>query len=238
MKDTYLPAAVWTYPDVIGLFFGGLLGSVLAIAIGTAINGGEMANVPLLIASSAGQALTTFGILAYMSRSRGTASWDLDFGLRFQASDALGLLYGVGLQVAVLFLVQLPLAWLLGIEEPPEQDVSLIAGEASSLGAKAAIFVVLVILAPLIEELIYRGVLLSRLRRGFSVHAAVAISALVFSCIHLIDPDAAFVVPGLFVIGLVLGYQAIYKGRIGLAVATHAGVNLLAAIVILADLDV
>ena len=238
MNDKYLPAAVWTYPDVLGLFFGGLAGSVFLIVIATALNGAELSSVPQLIAAATGQAAAIVGILAYMSKTRGTASWDLDFGLRFKASDLLGILYGFGLQIAVLLLVQVPLAWLLSIEDPPEQDVSLIAGEASSLVAKVAVFIVLVILAPLTEELVYRGVLLSRLRRGFSKHAAVAISALVFSGIHLVDPSAAFVVPGLFVIGLVLGYQALHTDRIGLAITTHAGVNLLAAIAILADLDV
>jgi membrane protease YdiL (CAAX protease family) len=71
-----------------------------------------------------------------------------------------------------------------------------------------------------------------------SANSAIAISAAVFAGIHLIDPNALFVVPGLFVIGLVLGYQALKTGRIGLAVMTHAGVNLLAAVALLADLDV
>ena len=93
-------------------------------------------------------------------------------------------------------------------------------------------------MAPVAEELLFRGVLLSRLRRGLGPATSVAISAALFSCIHLIDPDAAFVVPGLFIIGLVLGWQALRTGRIGLSIMTHAGVNLLAAIALLLDLGV
>jgi membrane protease YdiL (CAAX protease family) len=66
----------------------------------------------------------------------------------------------------------------------------------------------------------------------------VIVSASVFAGIHLIDPDAIYVVPGLFVIGLVLGYQALHTGRLGLSIMTHAGVNLLAAIALLLDLEV
>lgn len=239
MTDRYLPAAVWTYPDGIAIFFGGLLGSVFALSIAIAINGGEqLSDVGVLGVSSAGSAAITLGILAYLSRRRGSGSWDLDFGLRFKTRDAWGLLYGMGLQIAVVLVVQLPLLKLLNLENPPEQDVAQIAGEASSLPTKALVFVLVVILAPLTEELLYRGVLLSRVRRDFSRHAAVLISAAVFAGIHLIDPNAILAVPGLFVIGVVLGYQALHTGRIGLTIATHAGVNMLAAIAILSGMNV
>lgn len=236
--DKYLPASVWTFPDVILLFFGGLLGSLVFITVGAIFNGGEIEGVPLLLVSSVAQALTIIGILHYMSRTRGTASWDLDFGFRFEARDAFGLLYGAGLQLAVAFFVTLPLIWLLGLEDPPEQDVTAIAGEASSLIARIAIVLMVVVIAPLTEELVYRGVLLARLRRGLSARVSVAVAALVWSGIHLVDPDAAPFIPGLFVIGLVLGYQALRTNRIGLSIMTHAGVNLLAAIAILAGFDI
>lgn len=238
MKDAYLPASVWTYPDAIAVFFGGLLGSVLIIAFGVALNGGNvLPDVTLLLVSTSGQALAQVGMLLYMSRTRGTSSWELDFGFRFETRDIGGLVYGVGLQIAVVVAVQIPIAWLLQIENPPEQDVATVAGEASSLVTKVLVFLVLVVVAPVIEELLFRGVLLSRLRRDFSPHAAVAITAGVFSGVHLIDPNAVFAVPGLFVIGLVLGYQALHTGRIGLSIASHAGVNLLAALAILANFN-
>lgn len=241
MKDTgpYLPGSVSTYGDAAVLFFGGLIGSLFAIVAAVALNGGEeLADVPLLIVSSLGQAAVMASILLYMSRSRGTGSWDLDFGLRFRSSDWLGLLYGMALQLGVTIFVLLPIIWLFQIDDPPQQDVADIAAGATSLGGRVAVLLVLVVVAPLSEELLYRGVLLSRLRRSYSAHRSVIVNAAVFAGIHLIDPDAIFVVPGLFVIGLVLGYQALHTGRIGLSIMTHAGVNLLAAIALLLDLDV
>lgn len=238
-SEPYLPASVWTFWDATGLFAGGLVGSLVAIALAIAADGGnELEQVPLLLVSSLGQGVVTLGLLAYMSRSRGTGSWGLDFGLRFEIRDLWGLLYGVGLQIAVTVMVLIPLAALLNLDDPPQQDVAEIAEGASSLAARIAVLFVLVVMAPVAEELLFRGVLLSRLRRGLGPATSVAISAALFSCIHLIDPDAAFVVPGLFVIGLVLGWQALRTGRIGLSIMTHAGVNLLAAIALLLDLGV
>jgi membrane protease YdiL (CAAX protease family) len=240
MKETgpYLPGSVWGYGDVVLLFFGGLVGSLVAIALGVAVTGEEVADVPLLILSSVGQASVLVAILAFISKSRGTDSWELDFGLKFERKDWRGLFYGMALQLGVIVLVLLPITWIFQIEDPPQQDVADIAAGATSLGNRLAILVVLVVLAPLTEELIYRGVLLARLRRSYSAHRSVFVSALVFAGIHLIDPDSAFVVPGLFVIGLVLGYQALHTNRIGLSIMTHAGVNLLAAIGLLLGVDV
>jgi membrane protease YdiL (CAAX protease family) len=235
----YLPGSVWTFGDAAALFFGGLVGSLLAIAVAVAITGGEeLATVPLLVVSSIGQACVIFGMLFYMSRSRGTGSWDLDYGFRFAVQDWRGVFLGMGLQIAVTLLVLLPLATILDLEDPPQQDVADIAAGAGSIGARIAVLLILVVVAPVSEELLFRGVLLSRLARAMHPYSAIAVSAALFAGIHLIDPDAAFVVPGLFVIGLVLGYQALRTGRIGLPIMTHAGVNLLAAIALLLDLDV
>jgi len=238
MKETgpYLPGAVWTFGDAGALFFGGLVGSLLAIAVGIGVNGGdELAAVPLLVVSSLGQASVTIGLLVYMSRSRGAGSWDLDFGFRFERSDFVGILYGMGLQLAVILVVLFPLAYLLDIDDPPQQEVADIAAGASSVGGRIAVLFVIVIIAPVLEELLFRGVLLSRLRRAMSPTNAILISSALFAGIHLIDPEALFVVPGLFVIGVVVGYQALRTGRIGLSIMTHAGVNLLAAIALLVD---
>lgn len=237
--ERYLPAAVWTFWDAAGLFVAGLFGSIAAISLGVALNGGEeLGQIPLLLASSIGQAVVTLGLLTYMSRSRGAGSWDLDFGLRFERSDWRGFFYGIGLQLAVTLLVTFPLLLLLGVDDPPEQDVAEIVGSASSLTARLAVAAVVVVVAPLIEEVLFRGVILSRLRRGFGQAAAIAISAALFSVFHLIDPDTRFLVPGLFVIGVVLGMQALRTDRIGLAITTHAGVNLLAVVGLFLDVGV
>jgi membrane protease YdiL (CAAX protease family) len=239
LEQPYLPASVWTYADAAALFFGGLAGAVVAFAVATAVNGGEQpAEVPALVVSSAAQAVVIVGMLVYMSRSRGTGSWDLDFGLRFEGRDWAGVLMGLVLQLVVILLVLLPLALLLGIEDPPQQDVADVAGGAAGMVERIAVLLVIVVVAPLTEEILFRGVLLSRLRRSMKPTSAVTISAALFAGIHLIDPDAAFVVPGPFVIGLVLGYQALRTGRLGLSIMTHAGVNLLAAVALLFDWEI
>ena len=50
-SDPYLPGSVWTFWDASGLFVGGLVGSLVAISLAIAVNGGEeLGQVPLLLA--------------------------------------------------------------------------------------------------------------------------------------------------------------------------------------------
>lgn len=231
MKESgpYLPAAVWTYGDFIGVLISGLAGSAIAIGILAGSNLGSSDSVQLVTATG-GEGVAMIVLLTYLSRRRGTGSFDLDFGLRIRPPDIRGLLIGIILQFVVIFAVLNPMALLLGIQEPPQQDVAGVASGASGIVARLAVGFMIVVVAPLLEEMLFRGVLLSRLRRSMTAGSAITISAAVFAAIHLLDPSAAFVVPGLFVIGLVLGYQALRTGNIGLSIMTHAGVNLAAVI--------
>jgi membrane protease YdiL (CAAX protease family) len=51
--------------------------------------------------------------------------------------------------------------------------------------------------------------------------------------VHLLDPDAIAVVPGLFLLGIALGWVALRRGDLSLAIAMHSGINLLAAVTLL-----
>jgi membrane protease YdiL (CAAX protease family) len=96
-----------------------------------------------------------------------------------------------------------------------------------------------VVLAPVTEELTFRGVLL-KTQSHRSPRMIMVITALVFTVFHLLglDPSrmlsaAAVVLPQLFIIGLVLAWVTLRTKRLGPAIFIHSGFNLLAAIVLL-----
>ena len=99
-------------------------------------------------------------------------------------------------------------------------------------GYSIVVFVLLVVVAPVVEEIVYRGVLLSRLRRSMGPWPAIVVSAGVFAAIHLVDPAAVYAVPGLFLIGVALGWLALSTGDLGVPIAVHAGVNLTAVVLL------
>ena len=85
------------------------------------------------------------------------------------------------------------------------------------------VFAFLVVVAPLTEELLFRGLFLSRLRERYSGGAAVAGSALCFGVFHLLPWQA--VTAGLM--GLFLGWLVLRSGSVFVPMAAHALFNLL-----------
>jgi uncharacterized protein len=84
-------------------------------------------------------------------------------------------------------------------------------------------FLKVVVIAPVIEELIFRGIILHGFRKNYHAATAVIISALLFSLFHL-NP---WQMPATFLLGLLLGWIMIRTRNILLAIIGHAINNLL-----------
>lgn len=140
------------------------------------------------------------------------------------------------IKLSAKYLVLLPFIWMMstylnasvnnllgkwGIDPitqlPPTEETAVIA-----VG-----FILTCIVAPLFEELFYRGVILSLLK-GYGKGAAIIVSAFLFAIGH--NSITIFVSP--FVIGLFLGYVTIKCGSIYPAVLIHFIFNLISWILI------
>ena len=97
----------------------------------------------------------------------------------------------------------------------------------SDFGWWGAFFKVVVI-APVIEELIFRGLILHGLRKNYIAVTAVLISALLFSLFHL-NP---WQMPATFVLGVLLGWLMIRTNSILLAILGHSLNNLIVLLTI------
>lgn len=156
------------------------------------------------------------------SKGRGVIA---DFGLRMRALDApLGLALGVFCQLVVLPLLYAPIFVLTGsdkeaLSRPAEQLAERTDGTFSWL-----LFALLVgILAPVVEELFYRGLLLKALeKRRMPVWAAVLVSSIIFAGMHM----QSLQFPGLLLVGLVAGTLAAITGRLGPSIWLHIGFNM------------
>jgi len=134
---------------------------------------------------------------------------------------------------AVLLGLALPIAggwltrWIAGGHEVV-QDVKQIGG-AASLALRLPLVVVVVSLGPLVEELLFRGALLSALLRRVGAGWAIALSSLLFACVHL--PDLGFLwyaVPNLALLAAGLAWLRLRSGSLWPAVVAHGVNNLLA----------
>jgi uncharacterized protein len=114
-------------------------------------------------------------------------------GLVVEPGDGRYLLLGAILQV-VLAVVFSPIAELVDSDGTTQVVADQIAG-ITDLGLRIAIILLVGLVAPIMEELAFRGVLLSAARRRLGDRAAIAVTALVFSLFHWLGVDLAMPSP-------------------------------------------
>jgi len=227
----------WGLPDVAIAWFAGIGSSLLALPLASTDNAATDQPTVYLLAALILQSVGVVVALVIISRVKGRASLARDFGLvwpldRLTPAAAAGwILAGAALSVAAQVLLA-PISAIADLDEPAQQ-VSRSLQDAS--GAGRLLFALgVVILAPTVEELLFRGALLRAFQRRWSVPVAVFASAAIFGGIHVVaDPGAVYVVPGVMLLGLVAGVAATRYGDLARPVLLHMGFNLLGAVALL-----
>lgn len=116
--------------------------------------------------------------------------------------------------------------WLI---PPPDWIVELVGDLFLAQGRPLSLFFTLVIVAPLTEELLFRGLILRGLLGRFSSWWALVISAGLFSVMHL-NPWQA--VPT-FALGLIFGWFYLRTGSLMPCIAGHALNNFMSLVMML-----
>lgn len=111
---------------------------------------------------------------------------------------------------------------------PVTQDIQQLGGQ-TPFGLRMALVVLVVSLGPLVEELLFRGVLLSALLQRWSVATSVLLTSSLFALVHLSGLQFHwYAVPQLFLLALLLAWLRLKSGSIWPAVVAHGSNNLLA----------
>lgn len=144
-----------------------------------------------------------------------------DFEMRivdgWEAAEAV--MIGIGLQLIVLPLLYWPIGRFVDIDpgESARTIVELVDGPFDVVLLGLAV----VLVAPVVEEIFYRGLLLPALTAATGPVIGVVGSALIFALVH----QQLVVIPGLTVFGLVVAWQTATSGRVGPAILTHMAFN-------------
>jgi membrane protease YdiL (CAAX protease family) len=220
-------AISWRLRDFWLAMFAGLVGAFVATIAVHELDGDMSA---LLIVAALSQYLGHLGTLWWLGRRRGGLE---SLGLSIQPSDLRFIFLGLLLQITVP-LIFFPLANLV-----TEGEGGQIIGDAlrslDATYAKVIMAGVVTVLAPVTEELLFRGVLQRSIGTG---RRAIWITALVFAVFHLVGLSGDFLrslvltMPTFLVIGLVLSYLTARQRRLGPAIFLHSGFNLLALVVL------
>lgn len=212
-----------------------------AIAATTALRGGGDAGIEAAIHATLAQpamqallAILSLGVAApltlWLVRRSWPTLWPLaqppGFGFTLPRQPllfALAVLVGL----AAPFLGALLTEWLAQ-GHTVTQDIQQIGGR-TPLGLRLPLLLLVVGVGPLVEELLFRGVLLSALMRRWPVGWAVAASSLLFALVHLPGLEYQwYALPNLLLLALLLAGLRLRAGSIWPAVLAHGVNNLLA----------
>lgn len=165
---------------------------------------------------------------AVMARRHGL-DWKTQLGWRMRAVDIpAGIASGVLLQLVVMPLLYRPIFWMSratgsgGLSEAdvrrPAQEFVGAAGTPLEIGI---LILMVVVVAPVAEEVCYRGLLQGALSDRLGPPAAVAGSALIFAAMHL----QLLQFPALLLIGVIHGIASARSQRLGFALSSHVSFN-------------
>lgn len=192
-----------------------LVGGQGPVAVSTVI---LVVAMPTLIAA---------GLAILITKLRGNGP-RIDLKLQWSWRGAgLGALFGVGGLV-----IALPAAALWG--EVVGDDASSAAGDVfggvrGSWASAVVVFIVIVFVAPLCEEIVFRGLLWGAVDWRWGRWAALIITTVVFAIAHLEWTRA----PLLLVVALPIGLARLYAGNLTASIVAHQVTNLLPGLVLM-----
>lgn len=215
----------WGVADFVLVMLAGFAG---AFAVALLLLGVELDAATIVVVSSLGMAIG-HGLGFYAILRRRTASLS-DLGFDVRPGDGSFVLLGAALQIFMAIAFS-PLAELVDSDGTTQVVADQIA-TADGLMIKVALVILVGLVAPIMEELAFRGVLLQAVLRRMKPWASVGVTALVFSLFHWLGVDQSNIWAGvitlvqLLIVGVVLGALTLRRGRLGPAILTHAGFNL------------
>lgn len=206
------------------VYVAGSIAATVAIVV-TGHAGDSVGNIPMWVLALNMVAMWTVYVVALPRLLRfEEVSPVVAFRRWFTARDvAVGIPLGIFGQLVLVNLVNWPLSQLFP-DSFSFEEVSQRAEEiaATAPGAWVVLLVFVVVLgAPVVEEIVYRGCLQSNLVTTAGEKIGILLTAIIFAAIHLAPVEF----PGLFVFALVLGIARAKTGTLGLPIITHLAFN-------------
>ncbi len=220
MPDRAAAPLLWRW--VLAFLLANLVSAVVVSAAGHA--GSSPADIPTWVFGAAALAMWSaqMWVVARALESEGVGLVE-GTALTFRVRDLVGIPLGVASQLLLVTAVMWPLARLF----PDTFDPERVAERADDLVSTASggwmilLAGVVVVGAPLVEEIVYRGWLQPRLGAEWGNAIGIGAVAVLFAAVHLQPVEF----PGLLAFAVVLGLARARSGRLGLPVVTHAAFN-------------
>lgn len=210
----------------VAVFLGAwVVSQVVAAIVLVVLHGAETSTDPtftVTVTALAGAWSVQLAAMWLASQRAGSGDVVTDYGIRFRTVDGVGLAIGALCSLVLIRVVYLPLEAIwpdtFSEERLTENAENLVA---RAEGSTWLVVLVVVVGAPLVEELFYRGLLQRSLAARYRDGLVVVVVAALFAVVHFRPVEF----PGLFAIGIVFGVAALRTHRLGMPIAIHAGFN-------------
>jgi membrane protease YdiL (CAAX protease family) len=225
----------WGYGDIIKAIFvvvGGLIASGIPFLILAEIVAGDetVEDDPTAWAIVLGANFAVQALFIGSAWWFGPRKYHLDWGaLGLRRPQRGGVLLVIGLVIAAFGLV---MAWgifleLIGIHP----DTDLPEQTYEDWRPIAALVILSVMLAPIGEEIFFRGFVFGSLWGRWGVALAAVASGLLFSLSHVGNPGYAPVLPSIVAIGVLFALAYVYTGSLVHSIATHLVFNTISVVI-------
>lgn len=215
----------WGLPDaligfMIGLVASSIAGEIVLSATGRDDLDGLSLGTVALLQVPLWLGLAGWPVLVSRRKGNGPVA---DYGLHSRPNQLAGG-FGIGVMAQA---VAVPLLYLPFFELFDSFDADDVSAEARDLTDRASgigvllLVAIVVVGAPIVEEIFYRGLLLRALDRHLPTWAAVGVSALAFGLSHF----QGIQFPALVLFGVLAGVLAVRTGNLGASIAAHVGFN-------------
>lgn len=123
---------------------------------------------------------------------------------------------------------------LLGVTAE-QDDITQEFGSCDEASGIVAAGLLIVVVAPIVEEVFFRGLLFGGLRRRLDFWPAAIVSGLIFGSIHFTGPDTLAIIPQLAVFGIALNWVYERTRSLWFAIFLHAINNAMAFAVLTSE---
>ncbi len=232
------PTGADAWPWYFGLLalVAGLFGAFFVIAVLSGIwaaGGGDINGPTFTVIATAAQAVVFVVTVFAIARSRGPVSFR-DFGLvRAPFWPTVGKMVATILSYFVLLAI-----WNALVHLAPDNAPDKLGANTGTLGMLG--FAVLVaVLAPISEEIFFRGMVFRAFANGAGVWAGAFFSGLLFGSLHIdsLSHDRLLQVVPLALLGMMFALLYAWSGTIYSTIALHATNNSLAVLIYANDHD-
>ncbi|MFN2525430.1 MAG: lysostaphin resistance A-like protein [Actinomycetota bacterium] len=231
-REQLRPQVAWTGLDLVFISLGGLVFAVLLLALlGVLVGLVGPLNVNLGVTIFVViLALLIYGCVCFcawlfvLKRRRVGLK---DTGFQSVPLSVMFEMIPLGIGVLVLNGLVIAASRLLFTDVPTAAE-QVVAGELPSSGEFAALTLLVVGVAPLVEEFLFRGLLMRYFLSKMRASWAIVATALFFAMFHAV----VVLIPTLFVLGLFLGWVAYRHNSIYPAIALHAVNNAVAMVAV------